>query len=117
MDNVKSLPKQKLINFLKNGKLEEDYSFEVAIPIEEALNFVHRMRVELSRFREKVRQKKRIPKHFKMLYIKAEAAGEGKCNITLRRSLSGHDVSNEIDEIFNDIAGGQLINAGKNING
>ncbi len=111
MDNVKSLPKRKLIAFLTDAKEGEDYIFDVDIPVDDALNFVHRMRVELSRFREKVRARKRLPKHFKMLFIKAESIEgiKNKCRITLRRSLSGHDVSNVIDDIFEEVAGGKKL--------
>lgn len=110
MNTVKSLPKRKLVSFLKEAELDKDFAFSVDIPVAEALNFVHRMRVELSRFREKVRKKARTPKQFKMLYVKAEAAGDFKCIITLKKSLSLHDVSNELDEIFNVVAGGPELN-------
>ena len=114
MNNVKSLPKRKLIaflNFYKEAKEGEDFSFSVNIPPEEALNFVHRMRVELSRFREKVRARARTPKHFKMLFIGVKPIGneKNKCEITLRRSQSGHDVSNVVDEIFEELAGGKKL--------
>ena len=111
MDNVKSIPKQKLISFLKNAVEGEDYIFTVDIPVGSALNFVHRMRVELSRFREKVRERDRIPKQFKMLYIESKAVegNPNSCTITLRRSLSGHNVSNVIDDIFDEVAGGSKI--------
>ncbi len=106
---MKSLPKKKLINFLQNAELDKDYSFDVNIPLDKALDFVHRMRVELSRFREKVRARKRVPKHFKMLYVGAVAKGNNNCTITLKRSLSGHDVSGAIDDIFDEVAGGEKI--------
>lgn len=109
MNNTKSLPKRKLINFLKNAVLDEDYSFPVDIPNDEAINFVHRMRVELSRFREKVKRSNRTPKSFKMLLIGSVKNGDNKCIITLRKSQSSHDVSNEIDEIFDTIAGGKQL--------
>ena len=111
MNNITSIPKRKLIYFLQNAKEEENFVFNVDIPVEEALNFVHRMRVELSRFREKVRAKERIPKHFKMLFIDAKAIeGEkNKCTITLKRSLSSHDVSNVLDDIFDEVAGGKKL--------
>lgn len=111
MNVVKSLPKRKLILFLQNAKEDEDYVFEVNIPEEDALNFVHRMRVELSRFREKVRERDRTPKHFKMLFKGAIQIGDNEdwCKITLRRSLSGHDVSNVLDDIFDEVAGGKKL--------
>ena len=110
MINVKSLPKRKLINFLQNAELDKNFNFTVDIPVEEALNFVHRMRVELSRFRDKVRKQARTPKHFKMLYIKAEESGTEKCIITLKKSMSRNDVSEELDSIFDIVAGGPKLN-------
>ena len=110
MVNVKSLPKRKLVNFLQNAEFDKNYNFTVDIPVGEALNFVHRMRVELSRFRDKVRKRDRTPKHFKMLYIKAEASGTKKCIITLKKSMSRNDVSEELDSIFDVVAGGSKLN-------
>ncbi len=101
------MPKKKLISFLTNAELDVDYSFSVDIPASDALTFVHRMRVELSRFREKVRQRKRIPKHFKMLYIGVESTGDNKCTITLKKSVSRNDISQELDDIFDQVAGGK----------
>jgi len=111
MNDIKSLPKRKLIFFLKEAKEDKDFSFDVNVPPEDALNFVHRMRVELSRFREKVRARDRTPKHFKMLFIKVEPIKDdkNKCKITLRRSQSGHDVSNVVDDIFEQVAGGKKL--------
>lgn len=109
MINVKSLPKRKLVSFLQNAEMDQDFAFTVDIPIGEALNFVHRMRVELSRFRDKVRKQARTPKHFKMLYIKSEENGTEKCTITLKKSLSRNDVSEELDSIFDVVAGGPRI--------
>ncbi len=110
MINVKSLPKRKLVNFLQNAEFDKDYNFTVDIPVEEALNFVHRMRVELSRFRDKVRKQDRIPKHFKMLYVGAIESGTEKCVITLKKSMSRNDVSEELDSIFDVVAGGPKLN-------
>ena len=110
MTNVKSLPKRKLISFLKDSELDKEFKFSVDIPVAEALYFVHRMRVELSRFREKVKKLSRTPKHFKMLYISAVADGNNRCIITLKKSLSAHDVSEALDEIFDVVAGGAKLN-------
>lgn len=116
MNNVKNLPKRKLISFLRESELDKDFCFPVDIPVTEALNFVHRMRVELSRFREKVRKQSRVPKHFKMFYIsatdkddKGNHLGDNRCIITLRKSQSRNDVSEELDEIFDTIAGGNKL--------
>lgn len=89
--------------------MDHEFEFIVDIPVAEALNFVHRMRVELSRFRDKVRKQSRTPKHFKMLYVRAEPSGTKKCIITLKKSLSRNDVSEELDSIFDVVAGGPKI--------
>ncbi len=109
MNNVKSLPKRKLVSFLQEAEMDVDFKFSVAIPASEALTFVHRMRVELSRFRTKVRNRKRVPKHFKMLYIGVKETGKNSCIITLKKSLSSNDVSEELDEIFDKVAGGKSL--------
>jgi len=108
---VKSLPKRKLISFLQKADMDVDYDFIVDIPNSEALAFVHRMRVELSRLREKVRQRNRVPKSFKMLFVKSEPVSGSnlRCKITLKKSLSRDDVSGEIDEIFDLVAGGEKL--------
>jgi len=109
MNNVKSLPKRKLISFLQEAEMDVNFEFSIAIPAAEALTFLHRMRVELSRFRTKVRNRKRVPKHFKMLYVNVRSTGDNSCIMTLKKSLSSTDVSEELDEIFDAVAGGKQI--------
>lgn len=61
-------PQAAVVAFLK----QQDYGnvYEITLQnysIQEAENFLHRMRVELSRMRNKLRQKGYTPKPFKML--------------------------------------------------
>ncbi len=109
-----SLPKQKLIEFLKNSVAEEAYLLVIPVPVSEAEAFIHRMRVELSRFREKVRDRGRVPKTFKMLYIKTEtkAIDINTCSVTLMKSTGGYAVDAEIDAIFEQVAGGRVLSFG-----
>ena len=110
-----SLPKQKLIEFLKNSVAEEGYLLTLPVPVSEAEAFIHRMRVELSRFREKVRERGRVPKTFKMLYLKTEtqAIDVETCGVILMKSTSGHAVDAEIDAIFDQVAGGKVLELDK----
>lgn len=89
--------------------MNKDFVFVVPVPQSEALTFVHRMRVELSRLRKKVIQLDRVPKSFKILFVEALEQGPNSCTITLKKSLSRGDVSKEIDEIFDLIAGGEKL--------
>lgn len=116
LEATQSLPKQQLILFLKNSKLDTDYKFIVLMNDEakvefSADRFVHRMRVELSRMRNYVRHRRgRIPKQFKVLFINSENVTTG-VEITLKKSHEGHEVSSEIDEILDKLDGGKPINA------
>jgi len=118
-----SLPKQKLIEFLKNSVAEKEYLLILPVPVEGAEAFIHRMRVELSRFREKVRDRGRVPKSFKMLYIKIKTEAiidintgspNTKCKVFLMKSTSGYAVDAEIDAIFEQVAGGRVLEFGGN---
>jgi len=104
-----SIPKQKLIEFLQNSKMDENFVIAIPVNVSQAESFVHRMRVELSRLRDQVRKRNRVPKVFKMMFINAMSINENKCSIILRRTTSPNDVTNEIDEIFDVIAGGEKI--------
>lgn len=107
--DTKSLPKQKLIEFIRSSKMDEPFSFVVEIKLAEADNFVHRMRVELSRFREQVKAKGRVPKQFKVLFLGATAVNEKQTKITLMRAMSKNDISSDLDKVFDQVAGGKQI--------
>lgn len=115
LEETQSLPKQKLIQFLKNAKLDVDYKFIILMGEKDkaefsAERFVHRMRVELSRMRNYVRNRRgRIPKQFKVLFIKTENVPTG-IEITLKKSHDGHEIVGEIDDILDTLDGGKPIN-------
>lgn len=110
--NKTALPKLKLIEFLKNSIDEEEYRLVAPVPVNLADAFVHRMRVELSRFRAIARDRNRVPKQFKVLYLqeKTEKIDNESCAIYLKKSKSGHAVDQFIDDIFDEIAGGKILN-------
>ncbi len=108
--NTQSEPAKKLIDFLKNAEFDKPYIFIAPVNIKDAEKFVHKMRVQLSRYRNRVREKGRIPRHFKVLFKDAVNIDHTHCNITLIKSLSSHDVSHDIKEVFDELDGGDVIN-------
>ena len=115
LEETQSLPKQKLIQFLKNAELDVNYKFIIILNSKDkqefsADRFVHRMRVELSRMRNYVRNRRgRIPKQFKVLFISSKNVSTG-VEIILKKSHEGHEISNEIDDILDKLDGGKPIN-------
>jgi len=106
---TKSPAKKQLITFLKESVLDQDYTFEIDVDILMAQDFVHRMRVELSRLRDLARKRDKVPKHFKMLYINSESSGDGKCSITVRKTLSANNVDNEVNDILDMVSSGEKL--------
>lgn len=103
--SIQSAPKVKLLDMVRTRKLTEPYEFEIEGSETDAKNFVHRMRVELGRFREKIRDAGRTPKQFKMLvmgYAHSEKAGRTKITLVLARSTN--DVSEELKDAFSVMA-------------
>lgn len=100
--------KTKLFEFLGQTQMQEDFVFENKGTETQAREFVHRMRVELSRLREIAKEREIVPKHFKMLLKSIECSGT-VCKITLTKATSRLDVSNEIDAIFDMIGGGKRV--------
>ena len=86
---TKSLPKLALYNFVVNAEPNTDCTLEIPIPVEQADSFVHNMRVEMSRLRDKVREAGRTPSHFKILYISKSEIDENSCNIVLKKATKG----------------------------
>lgn len=108
---ILSEPKRRLIEFIRDAKLDKEYQFEITGTVTDAKKFVHRMRVELTRFRNQVIAQGRTVKQFKVHHIKSEVIDGGKkVRITLVKSMnSACRASNDIDEVFNDIAGGEVV--------
>lgn len=104
--------KRKLIDFIRATANEDNAQFAFTIHGDEkqAAKFVHRMRVELSRMRDVIRQQGRIPKPWKMMFVSAVANPlEGTVTITLQKSFR-HRVEHEaIREIFDELDGGAQI--------
>jgi hypothetical protein len=112
---TKSAAKERMIDFIRETRSDGSiYSFTIQATREESERFVHRMRVELSRMRELVREKKRVIKEFKVLLdsIKTIKHGDGLhySKITLKRTSGKMPyVAPEIDKIFDELAGGEQI--------
>ena len=105
---TESPAKLQVIHFVKNAVVGEDYVFEIKGTQRDAERFVHRMRVELSRLRNEVKRRQRIPRPFKMLLHSINVMGVHQ-QVTLRKTIDANDVSSDVDEIFDDIAGGKQI--------
>ena len=99
--------KEQLKRFLRHVMETPDvpYTFELMCTPHDAHTYVHRMRVELTRFRAHIRNsgKQIIP--FKMLLRSIEQDALGNCHITLLYHLDvDGKLSEEVSEIFSAIA-------------
>lgn len=113
LNKIKSLSRLQVIDFIKNCHADEDYIFTFKGTFKQAENFIHRMRVDLSRLRTLVRDRGHVPKHFKMLIISIKSNQNNTSqSITLKKAISKHDVSGIIDDIFKEVAGGKVIDEG-----
>ena len=108
----RSEPKQKVIDFVKTTKVDPDdtslslFQFAIHGTEEDAKRFVHRMRVELSRLRELVKQQGKTPREFKMLASGYAYEREvHQTTIILQRTEGKQEcVDPEVAAIFDDIA-------------
>ena len=105
---IKSAPKLKLIEFIKTTKEGEFFEFTLA-ETTDAVKFVHRMRVELSRLRSKLIEMGKVASHFKMMLEKIEVK-DGKQVVTLKRTTSANDVTAEVSEALAGLTVGDKIN-------
>lgn len=109
MKQIKSPAKLETINFIRIP-LESEHEFFVKGSVEDAKSFVHQMRVELSRFRDMIKQQGKVPRHFKMLLVSVTAQPElSGCNVVLKKTTSSHDFSNELEDVFQNLSGGDMI--------
>jgi hypothetical protein len=113
---IKSEAKLKVIDFIryyssKDSEKKPPFTFEIRGTRNDAEAFVHRMRVELSRMRQLVRDRGRAPRPFKMMLhdIKTSGIVHNKQMIQLKKDDGAIPIAKEIDEIFSEIAGGALI--------
>lgn len=112
MSATRSEPKQKVIEFVKHthvdpvNKSASLFKFAIHGTTEDAKRFVHRMRVELSRLRELVRQQNREPREFKMLALEyTHDKAIGQTTITLQRAEAKQEVVDpEVAAVFDDLA-------------
>lgn len=72
-----------VLQFMKIATDETPYNFTIKGDAEDAKKYVHRMRVELSRMREELKSRGRVPKSFKMLLLKIHQMQDGTCLVTL----------------------------------
>lgn len=108
---TKSLAKQQMIKFIQETKENPVFKLKLRGNQEDAEKFVHRMRVELSRMRDIVKQQGRVPKEFKVMTD--EIFHDKVENITTvkLRKVEGKDIqiADDLDDIFDDLAGGVRI--------
>ena len=102
---VRTPAKNRLIHFINEAKLDEDYSFVIEGGVSKAEAFVQQMRVELSRFRNILKKHGKEPRNFKVLTIAIDEfldddTGATKCRVTLRQSMAGHV---RIEEQYSEI--------------
>lgn len=105
---TESPAKLQVIKFVKTAIIDKDYVFEIKGTQRDAERFVHGMRVELSRLRAEVIKRKLVPRPFKMLLYSITVIGQFQ-QITLRKTIDANDVSSDVDEIWDNIAGGKQI--------
>lgn len=100
-----------IINFLRSTRENAQFQFKLQGDTEAANKFIHRMRVELSRMRDIVKDSGRVPKEFKMIVDSVIfAPGTNTSIITLQKQEGKQEaIAEEINEIFDDIAGGAIL--------
>ncbi len=110
---TKSQAKLRMIDLVKTTKDNDFYMFAIEGDFANAEAFVHRMRVELSRMRAQVKIRGFVPRPFKIMLIELledESKETRKTKIRLQRVPEGGTrVSEDIDNIFSEIAGGEII--------
>lgn len=111
---IKSEAKLKLIEFIRYYSKEDSeekpaFQFIINGTKGDAAAFVHRMRVELSRMRQLVRDRGRAPRPFRMRLGEIKTVGFRKNQIFLTKDNGVIEIAKEVDEIFDEVAGGDLI--------
>ena len=101
-----------LIKYIRECEMEKTFSFRYIGSKVKAEQFVHRMRVELSRLRNKVKATGRVPRPFKTIIVSItpDPKKEGSHIVVLKKTMHRYDPSSQIDEVFEDLAGGSLLN-------
>lgn len=108
---IRSPAKRQLIAFIRESKANVPYQFIVLGTEPLAEKFVHQMRVELSRMREKVRMRNAIPRAFKIILQNISYdASKDTCTVTIVQTTNATStIHNDVDEILNQISGGNKI--------
>ncbi len=101
-----------VIGFIKTP-LESDYVFTFTGSEHAVDLYIKAMRTELSRLRTKARSVGKVPRHFKMCVVSVEELNQhpSAWQVTLKKTTSALNVVNELDDIMDDLAGGDIINA------
>ena len=102
--------RNKIIEFVRTTKTRDEFSFFVRGNEEEAKKFIQCMRQELSRMRDIVKKRGHYPTPFKMnLSLLEHDETMGRTRIVLTRNRKNEIIAEEMSEIFDELAGGNLI--------
>ncbi len=109
--NTKSQAKLMIINFLRSTREDTEFKFKLHGDTEDANKFIHRMRVELSRMRDVVKDAGRVPKEFKMIVVAVDFSAATNTSAVTLQKVEGkvEQIAEEINEIFEDLAGGAIL--------
>lgn len=99
---VKPIPnaKEALITLLRESQFEEPYTIEIKATYPEAKSFIHRMRVELSRFRNKLIKLNKTLDRFSILTQSISMESENRCVITLIKTRYRRRFDNADPEVL-----------------
>ncbi len=109
--NTKSQAKLMIINFLRSTREKGEFKFKLRGDTEDARKFIHRMRVELSRMRDVVKEAGRVPKEFKMIVLDVTFLVATNTSVITLEKVEGkvEAIAEEVNEIFEDLAGGTVL--------
>lgn len=106
------IAKQRLIEFLRAARTQPDTPFTFTLDMQphDAKVYIHRMRVELGRFRSALQERGERLRRFKMLVreIIPDSLEPNKTHVTLQYYLHGSrtKLDNDISEVFELVATG-----------
>ena len=108
MNTTKSPAKLMLIKFLQATRDKDQFQFRLHGTPEEAQKFIHRMRVELSRMREMVKESGRTRKEFKMMLQAITFDTKSGISISTLKKVEGKSmqIDEDVSEIFDTLAKG-----------
>jgi len=95
-------PKEELIQFLKTAELDIPYTIQFNGDYNTAETYIHRMRVELSRFRAKIIKLNKPLDHFHILKKSITVESDSYCTIVLLKTYNRKksNASREIDDVL-----------------